>query len=399
MKCTRLLFVLVLLLQSLCAEAKPLNNAPYSCNLPAPTWINAVDISSTKIKVKWAVVSGASNYKVSRYDVTHNVQLPDAYTLEEEYLSEPHDPGTTITFTISPVCPSGEVSEAFISEDFTTTIIVVDDIASFSAPNTPAGSNPIQPGGDATYGFLNADKNAATVEVQRIKVKYGSTLFAEFLLWSHCSQPDFNVARIKYWNQPSWPASVTKTENHVNGPDSPISSITFKINGGPFFTIKSPSFGTEANGMPSTGQILIHNDRQQVITFAKANSTENNPCYAPPGFATDGGEYSSDDAISDDAIAQDRAAFQFPGETSMLTVSPNPFSEGFSVNYTLEQESPVTLLLFDHTGRQLRVMELPALEAGNYNTGIYTNDLPTGIYLLAFQTNQGRSVTTLVKQP
>jgi hypothetical protein len=400
MKCLRLLFVLSLLLQGLFVPANPIEN-PLSCSLPAPDWITATNITSSSITVEWADVNGAYGYRVSRFDVTNGVPLPDVDVSEPEYTSAPHDPGTTISFEVSPICQNEELG-GVIGDDYTTNFIIVDDIVHFTAPNPPPYSSSVFPGTDfGPMVLTDANKNTPTVGVYRMEAHYTDILglhSAEFLMWSHCSTPSNGAPRVMYWDQSGWQGNITYVENHLNNdPYGPIVSISFKSYNQPFFTIYKAAM-TFQEGVPTFGNLSIRNDHNNYIYVGRMLNSEHNPCYVNQmkgGGGNDPSELATFDPEETQGVERSFAPGALPSE---LTVGPNPFSNGFSANYTLEAESPVTFFLFDHTGREIKTMRLPNLPAGQYSTSISTDNLPAGIYLLAFQTNQGRTVSRLVKQ-
>lgn len=394
-----LLFLgLGLLVQPFSVQAKPIENS-VSCPLPPPGWINATDITENSITIEWESDGGAVWYKVTRFDVTNGIALPDVFVpgSTNTYTSTPHAAGTTIQFGVSATSCDTQAIDQYGEETtalLTTTWIVVDVIASFSAPGTPSGNYQILPNGpsgstDVPISVINADEGTPLVRVTKTKVKFtdkhGVVRYAEFLTWSHCSNPESSAIRVMYWNKSSWPAGVTCTP--LSGSTS---LITFNLNGGPFFKLYLPSFAS------NNGQLKIHNDMPGSIFYDQWAGQETNPCYVAE-YGENGGEDESNEAFSEVLNVENRDAIHAISENIALNVNPNPFSNGFTVNYALDAESPLTLALFDYTGRQVKTMQLPTLDAGNYSTSIYTNDLPAGIYQLSFQTNQARLMTTLVK--
>lgn len=401
MNCLRLLLVWTLLLQGLFSAAKSHENPNVSCPLPAPGWITAPEITTNSIKITWEGVSGATHYKISRFDVTNNVQLSDAYATEPEYVSQPHDPGTTISFEVrATACGQNGEYGSPITGEYTTNIIIVDIIANFSAPNTPGGNYPIYPGGTSNgmnLTLTDAGAGTDTVGVFRVKVKYtdgfSNLHFAEVLLWSHCSTPEAGAARVQYWAQSSWPSSVTYVEHHVGGGASgPIDSIFFKINGGEFFTLHSPMFVQGVGQEPNIMRLRLRNDRSETIYFDRSINYNDNPCYVQKRMRN-----KVDYISANEHAAADRENVVPERVAAPLTVRPNPCADGFRADYELTEQSPVLFTLFDAAGRVVRTMNLSTLEAGKYNTYISTEHLPTGVYLLSCQTNQGRTVTTVVK--
>ena len=398
MKKLPLFFTLLLLLQGLFTEAKTTEPA-VECPLPPPGWINATNITANSITIEWEANGGALWYRITRFDVTNGIGLPDIFVpgTTNTFTSTPHAPGTTILFGVSATRCDTQVSEKFgneITAVYATTWIVVDDIVSFNASGILTGNTPIFSGAltdiyDKAISVVNAPEINPQVKITKIKVKFindsGEMKHAEFLVWSQCSDAGSSAIRVKYWRKSLWSDSVTCTPLSGTTP-----SIIFQYQGAPFFTLYRPSF---AGGI---GQLKIRNNRATTIFYDQVVDEETNPCFVE-GYGENGGGDDSNEAYAEALTAEDHAAPTTLNGTTGLNISPNPCSDGFSVNYNLEAESPVTMALFDHAGRQVKTIQLTTLDAGNYSTHIYADDLPAGIYQLSFQTNQVRLMTTLVK--
>lgn len=390
----------VLLLCSLLVQANTsiLNTGPNS--LPAPAWIQAVEITESKIKIEWAPVSGAVEYKVSRFDVTNNVQLPDEYMVEPEFTSQPHDPGTTIQFEVAAIDENNELG-ATTEAEYTTTIIIVDDIASFSVPNAPGGNQQIAPGGLLELNVPNANKNDQTVNVTRVKINQGSN-FAEFLVWSHCIDQDNPGIRVQYYQENNWPAAVTAEEEvlgEMGSGQTACSMIRFKINQiNSFFTLFQPAYNYETG----RGKIFIQNNMKTTnITYNRSTNFENNPCFVPQGgyqvqdvpetLDPNGASDGSEDASVTTASLLETSFNQ------ALRVSPNPFHDAFKVEYEVAQSGAVQLQLTDLTGKTVQNISFDSLLTGTYTAYLNTNTLPAGMYLLTVQTENGRTTAPVVK--
>lgn len=402
MKSLRLFFAFFWLFCALGIFATPLESA-ISCSLPAPSWISAPTITSSSISIVWEPVEGALWYKVSRYDVTNAVQLPDVYVSQSRYTTESLNPGTTITFDVQATsCDWSEAYGQAVTSDFTTSIIIVD-VVLFTAPNSPSGNIAIGSGNSNEISLHLSDANNSTmdVEVTRAKVKFTDSQsvlhFAELLLWSQCSDSLKSAVRVMYWNTSTWPSTISYVENHLGGnPNNPITSITFRISGAPFFTLYHPFFSNGENGGPHNLDIKIRNDRHELIFLDLANSEEDNPCFIPPQ-PMGGNTPSKDDSLNHPTLSSDRSTNSEQSELSML-ISPNPFLDGFNMNFTLEKESPVNILMYDPMGRLVRNINFNTLTPGQHSIFIAADNLPTTIYSVAIQSNAGRAVSTVLKQ-
>lgn len=382
----------VLLLSCWVANATPtLNNAPNS--LPAPAWIQAVEITESKIKVQWAPVSGAVEYKISRFDVTNNVQLPDVYEVEDEYTSQPHNPGTTIQFEVVAIDINGQEGAA-ITGEYTTSIIIVDVIASFSVPNTPGGTQGVLPGTSMELSLSNADKTESSLNVMRVKMSF-QNYFAEFLVWSHCIDQENPGTRIQYYQENNWPTGVSKVE--IGVPDQGYSEIQFYIGSVKFFSLRQPSYVLESD----QAKLVIKNDlKNSSIVYQRSNNMESNPCYVPPAFQVPespetlhSDDYSNDRDEANTSAGNDQQA----SLKSPLSVSPNPFQDALKVEYLVAQPGEVRLFMSDLTGRLIQNIAFDHLESGAYTAYLTSQTLPSGLYLITVQTESGRSTIPVIK--
>ena len=65
---------------------------------------------------------------------------------------------------------------------------------------------------------------------------------------------------------------------------------------------------------------------------------------------------------------------RLPTQTQLLANYPNPFNPETWIPFQLAQDSTVTAKIYDVTGKQIRVIELGHVSAGNYvesNRAIY----------------------------
>ena len=65
---------------------------------------------------------------------------------------------------------------------------------------------------------------------------------------------------------------------------------------------------------------------------------------------------------------------RLPTQTQLLANYPNPFNPETWISFKLAQDSTVTAKIYDVTGKQIRVIELGHVTAGNYvevNEAIY----------------------------
>jgi len=98
-------------------------------------------------------------------------------------------------------------------------------------------------------------------------------------------------------------------------------------------------------------------------------------------------------------------SFQFPATglptsetSSLLDISPNPFTGVLNLKYTLTNSSPLSLTLCDLTGRVIKqIDEKSLLSPGNYQSTINLESLQKGIYLIVMKTSSKTIIRKVVK--
>ena len=87
------------------------------------------------------------------------------------------------------------------------------------------------------------------------------------------------------------------------------------------------------------------------------------------------------------------------GDISAVSAYPNPFRQGFTVDYTLLKDEIVNIFIIDIFGRKIPVYS-SSESAGNHKTGIdcSTLNLAKGIYVLQVQTVNGNSFFKIVEE-
>ncbi len=80
-------------------------------------------------------------------------------------------------------------------------------------------------------------------------------------------------------------------------------------------------------------------------------------------------------------------------ETSVVSVSPNPFRESATVTIGLESAGFVQLDVFDLSGRMVKTITAQQADAGLHNYALEADGLSSGVYMIKLQTS-GFSTTT-----
>lgn len=79
-----------------------------------------------------------------------------------------------------------------------------------------------------------------------------------------------------------------------------------------------------------------------------------------------------------------------------VNVFPNPATDQVQVNYNLSAESPVTITIYDVTGKVVSAESKGSQAAGRHFSVINTAAMANGFYTVSVQTNAGRSTSKLI---
>ncbi|MEZ5197547.1 MAG: C25 family cysteine peptidase [Bacteroidales bacterium] len=94
---------------------------------------------------------------------------------------------------------------------------------------------------------------------------------------------------------------------------------------------------------------------------------------------------------------------QVPESTSSgiigyVNIAPNPFQKGFTIEYTLEENSDINISIINIMGQQIVQLEQSIDKpSGHYNARFNYLDLLPGIYFCKVEANNSRLITKLIK--
>lgn len=77
-------------------------------------------------------------------------------------------------------------------------------------------------------------------------------------------------------------------------------------------------------------------------------------------------------------------------------VYPNPFNATFTIPFSLKESMPVSLVLYDISGRKAMTILNQTLSAGDYTYPVTTNELGSGVYLLRMVLGQASHTQKIV---
>jgi Domain of unknown function (DUF4331)/Secretion system C-terminal sorting domain len=77
---------------------------------------------------------------------------------------------------------------------------------------------------------------------------------------------------------------------------------------------------------------------------------------------------------------------------------PNPFTDQLQIAYVLAQESPVTIEVFDQSGRKVKTLVDQTQEAGEYQVDFDAAQLPSGVYYARVRAGAAMEVIKMIKR-
>lgn len=80
-----------------------------------------------------------------------------------------------------------------------------------------------------------------------------------------------------------------------------------------------------------------------------------------------------------------------------FTISPNPLNSTTMIQYTLNQNSPITIKILDLSGREIITLVNEIQQQGEQKVVLNSDDLPTGVYFCVLITNEKIQTAKIIK--
>jgi hypothetical protein len=90
-------------------------------------------------------------------------------------------------------------------------------------------------------------------------------------------------------------------------------------------------------------------------------------------------------------------ADEIPEQTELFQNYPNPFNHQTEIRFNLNQDSHVSLTVFDVLGRKVRKLADKDFEAGAHYLTFNAQNLSSGVYFVQIQTNRGTKTIPITK--
>ena len=156
------------------------------------------------------------------------------------------------------------------------------------------------------------------------------------------------------------------------GEEGTLVFVRFEIMFNPVFSASAGSQHVSVSDLNFISDLALNADRR---IFSAFNAIEED-------------EYSNLSLIFNDGRLTVTSPCAWPLETtqSLAGNRPNPFNPSTTIAYDLRQEMPVTLVVMDLFGRELRVLDSGLRGAGRHEVVFDAGDLAGGMYFYQLRT-------------
>ncbi|HOY07558.1 MAG TPA: fibronectin type III domain-containing protein [Saprospiraceae bacterium] len=345
-------------------------SAQSACPLPPPQQLQVTSVTPSSIFLTWSDVPGAVLYRVSIFDQTDQVSLPNAYTASEsieleELATNTHEYLIGVSAT---ACATGNSYGNEVTLSYKPGIIIITDkILQLGCSDL---SDPRDAGvGTYQYYMPINTSNSEVINTVRLKISLSDEVYVDFLIWSDCyQQTRFNQLA----------AEGVKRKNNGN-----IIKYRVSDTGAPIFDIINGECGLNACSFSVKYYAPCMVSEGTCALMVLPNSCGDKP-ETPPGNLR--------------SFPQEQASEQTG--RSFLKANPNPFSDFVQVDYHLESACQAGIELLNSTGTHVeQLMPLQWTESGPHVTSCFIRpSLPAGIYFLVLRTANERRVMPLLKE-
>lgn len=341
------------------------------CPAPPPSNLKVTNVTPYSISLAWGPVSSAPPtiyFKLEGYDNTNSTALPTVYTTAWNYTYSGLTPGHNYTFDLrASYCEGGEYG-ASIMANSNTGVIIVDLIVGIQEC-TPNTSRTITVNDTFSIGV----QSSSTVPMQTLTNPYSGQFSynGNTCTFALAFVPSTSMV----YKEISGGFTLDSTENGAAAICKYNSTEIFKVT------------YVASRGGAATGVGLKVVFKQAVSNYNYCGNYNLNPINTP---AAELPEEAEESPVEDRALLK-----QQPNGI----ISPNPFSQSATLQYTIEQTTSVEIGLYDVTGRLVRtVLSATRLEPGNHTAEVDGFGLPEGVYFLRLRTGLHHENYTLIKR-
>ncbi len=360
--------------------ASNLFSAASNCQAPPPSNFHASEITSNSIKLEWAHNIASLYYFISGSDVTLGTSLVPVITQNLDYTFTGLTPGHEYSFQIgASYCPDGPPGD--VVETLATTLnIVIDEVVYLNGctPNIPTA---IPADNRVWVGVLASSKSLPLPNLNNCfeaQFTVDGNPF-HFGMGYHSVLSRLYLNELDPSSQPIWFESAGDDKTAICKYRNPQNNIV------DLFTVRAIIANSNGTMAVST---LDFNPNVEIQALRTCNNY----------FNGGGGlGFNVDQTNSPTELTTDWKHQRLP-RRSLEKPSPNPFRESITLPYTLPEDGPVEIYLYNGVGMLVRRVENnPKQAAGFYKTVIDGAGLPGGQYFLQVITANESVVHAIIK--
>ncbi|HSY76010.1 MAG TPA: fibronectin type III domain-containing protein, partial [Bacteroidia bacterium] len=382
-------------------KADWLCSGPGSCG--PPIGLTASAITTTSATLNWLSVGGATSYNI-QYKATSASTWTTVSTSALSWPLSGLSPGTSYEFQVQAVCSSTGnysspvsfstncVSPAYAILPYTTSFenTWISDSCSGGAQRVPdkywrSSIGGTTPDGDDYWhrdDYTGADWTLPANGVYTPAASNG-TYSARF---HNDPPPAGSTGALDLYLDLSPTGTKTISFDYLHNEASP-SPFAFNV-----------LLSTDGGATFPTTLLTITTAQMATWTTQTVTTTATSATSVVRFIVTDKGTH--DVGIDNLSITSAPTGIDELTNNVSLNVYPNPFKQGFTVNYTLPEDGPVTIYLVDLLGRKTPVHYADNETAGQHTINIESNTLniAKGIYVLQLQTINGNSFFKIIAE-
>lgn len=357
------------------------------CPLPPPQTVSIEGVTPSTISLSWTPVPNAALYRVSMYNQTDQVALPDAYTSSPFIeLGELDTDSDEYLIGVSASACAGGIefgTETYI-EYKPRIIIIVDEIVQRNCPAPVLDMLPAEKLQEINLPFNSF--NSDLIETKRIRISGNNTLntgYVDFLIWVDC------YMQIRFYE--------LEVQGAVQIPLGNSIKYVFTDGASPFFEIINGA--CDINICKVNLYCFVPCQMDQGTCFIENDPTSCGGRSNMPDHLLLAGEDSSPTPIAAKREGEHNKNIVRASARSYLNVAPNPCSDVIKVQFHLDQPGPVSIQIFNATGSVAQNL-LPQqwLDSGAHSTSISVGEvLNKGVFFLVLQHGDQRIVAPLIK--
>ena len=348
------------------------------CNLPSPDNVQLDFVTPSSAQLSWSPVAGASGYTTELYDVSESsTYLISTPSTSISYNSTYIKPGHDYEFRVASECPGGGYGAFSEKVNFHAPVVVIIDIVARDAvpeENVNAGQF-FFPANTPTDGSCQFNFDIKHHNEEGKELRY------EFLAYPH---PDNQNLAIEHHLIDGMETTFGPNNAQASGPILYVNDAERQEEG----LIATISTIVVGNLQPAV-DINIINPNSTLLFMIYHCDEEGKNRSAQQQSGSGAG-----------TTAPNPAAPALQAETEDIKAWPNPAQEQIFLEFSVAQDAPFSLQLFDQLGRLQgsNAAGTQTLSAGKHLIQYPLASLPSGMYLLHVRVGDSTKTLKIIKE-